>query len=147
MTDRLIRDARDIKLLGRFLEERIKKGPVTVDIRQGEKRSVEQNRLQWLWAHEVAQQLGEHDSAQLQALWKLHFGVPILMAEDENFASKWEEIAAALPYQKQLSLMHIWPVTRWFSTKQMTQYLDRIQKTYAERGVRLTQPDDQGVAA
>ncbi|KKK67187.1 hypothetical protein LCGC14_2956550, partial [marine sediment metagenome] len=66
MTSRVIKTGADrddfIALLSSY------KLPCTVNLTKGERRSVEQNKLQWLWMNEAAEQLGEYTASEYQAI-------------------------------------------------------------------------------
>lgn len=143
--DRLIEDHRDLDRLVNFLKRQ--KYPFTIKVTDGRLRSVEQNRLVWLWASEVAMQRGDCYAPDVQAEWKLLFGVPMLIAEDEGFARDWNDSAASLSYEKQLRLMRQYPVTRLMSSKQLSHFLDQIQQHCIEQGWELTSPEDRMAAA
>lgn len=145
MMDRLIEDHRDLERLINFLNRH--KLPFTVKVTDGRLRSVEQNRLMWLWASEVAIQRGDCYAPDVQAEWKLLFGVPMLIADDEGFAKDWNGSAGELSYEKQLRLMRYYPVTRIMSSKQLAKFLDQIQQHCIEEGFELTNPEDRMVAA
>lgn len=120
-----------------------KKLPFTANFTAGVNRSNEQNNLQWKWASEVAEQLGEDTPAAVQAYFKLHFGVPILRAESEDFREVYDRVMKPQPYEDKLLYMERcgFPVSSLLTTKQMTQYLDAIYTEFTGRGVRLTRPD------
>lgn len=114
--------------------------PVTVQWKQGRDRSLDQNALQFVWALEAAQQLGQSLN-EIRNEWKLRHGVPILRSEDEAFRSAYDEAIKPHPYAMKLRLMEYFPVTRLMSVKQMTQYLDTIQRECLQAGLRLTDPE------
>ena len=143
--DRLIEDERDRKRLVAYINHQ--KVPFVCKVTSGRIRSIEQNRLAWLWATEVALQCGDRYAPDVHAQWKLSFGLPILLVEDEDFARDWQASAASLSYEKQLRLMRHFPVTRIMSSKQLSSFLDQIQQHYAELGFELTNPEDRMVAA
>lgn len=121
--------------------------PFTADIQSGKKRSIDQNKLQRMWVMEIAEQLGE-TAEYWRAYCKLHFGVPVMRAENELFAAKYDEYIRPLPYETKLAFMAVpldFPVTRIMNTKQKTAYLDAINRHFAEQGVTLTQPDMRGL--
>ena len=115
--------------------------PVTVKVVPGRDRSIEQNRLSWLWYGEIAEQLDGWTVREARRYCKHRFGVPILLVEDAEFARTWEVIGP-LPYQKRLVLMETFPVTSRMTTRQFSQYLDEVLKHFTEQGVELTQPED-----
>lgn len=118
--------------------------PFTANVVSGAKRSDKQNRLQRLWMNQIAEQLPQQTSEEWRGYCKLHFGVPIMRAENEDFMRLYDEIIRPLPYNKKLALMMIpldLPVTRDMSSKQKTDYLDQVQKHFAEQGVELVDPE------
>jgi len=144
MTTRVIKGARDredfAKLSGTY------KYPYTVTIVKGGIRSAEQNRLQRLWHGEAAEQLQDESAEDKRAHCKLHFGVPILRAENEQFREQYDRIVRPLPYETKLELMKApidFPVTRLMTTDQKTRFLDAMWAHYTSLGVRLTDPDRQ----
>lgn len=141
MVSRVIERQSDIDGLARFL--RARKLPVTVSIAQGRKRSDNQNRTMHMWMQEIALQLGDQTSEEVRGFCKLTFGVPIRL-RDEAFAWAWESAIQPLPYEQRLKCMMQpidLPVTRDMSTKEKAEYLDSIQRHYAEMGIRLTDPE------
>lgn len=119
------------------------KFPCTVNVTKGKDRSIEQNRLQRLWLNEIAEQLGDDSAEGYRAYCKLHFGVPILRAENEKFCAAYDKYIRPLPYETKLAYMAVpldFPVSRLMTTKQTTVYLDAIHTEYTGRGVKLTEP-------
>ena len=115
---------------------------VTVE-REGNQRSLNQNRLQRLFVNEISEQLGDQTPEEVRGYCKLTIGVPILRMENEAFREKYDRIIRPLPYEQKLELMMEpidFPVTRLMNTKQHAKYLDEIQRHFAAQGVILTQP-------
>lgn len=142
--DRLIEDERDRTRLINFIKHQ--KAPFVVKITDGRPRSIEQNRLQWMWANEVAMQRGDLDSHAVQAEWKLRFGVPILLVDDPDFAAVWAGVEKKFSYEEQLQLMHVFPVTRLMTSKQLANYLDQIERHCEEQGWEITDPEERMLA-
>ena len=141
MASRILRDAADVDALVRLLCA--VKLPVTVTWQQGADRSGEQNALQWLWATEVATQLGDREAADVQAEWKLEIGVPILRADDLDFRAAYDKAVRPLPYADKIEIMkHFFPVTSLMKVRQMCRFLDQVERQCLGMGLRLTQPDD-----
>lgn len=140
MPDRILRTQTDVDALATFFKGL--KLPLTVEWRVGKHRSCEQNRLQWLWAKEVADQSGDTDVADVQARFKLEIGVPILR-EEPSFREKYDRILRDLPYEDKIVIMRDFdfPVSRLMTTPQMICFLDTIQRRYLEAGFELTDPD------
>jgi hypothetical protein len=140
MRERLVEDERGRKLLLRFIREQ--KLPFTIKITEGRLRSTEQNRLQWLWATEAAAARQDTPAKEIQAEWKLNFGVPILCAEDEEFADTWVRVENKFSYNEQLELMNFLSVTSLMTSRQLSNYLNQIYQHYSEHGIELTDPED-----
>lgn len=148
MSTRSVEDEQARSMLIRYIEGQ--KLPFTATIEAGRSRSTRQNRLQRQWMNDIAAQLPDYDAEGWRAYCKLHFGVAIRKASDEAFADMYDRIIRPLPYEQKLDLMRVpidLPVTRDMSAKQMTQYLDDIQRHFAEQGVLLTDPEAMRLAA
>lgn len=107
-------------------------------------RTVDQNSLQHKWHQEAAMQLRESSAEDYRAYCKLHFGVPILRAESEEFRAQYDAIIRPLPYEQKLELMKApidFPVTRLMTVKQKTAFLDATCQHYLSLGVVLTLPE------
>lgn len=140
MTTRVIRDPNDIAGLARLLSAR--NLPVTVTITAGASRTDRQNRLMHRWFDDVSKQLGDMTREEVRAYCKLHFGVPILRAENEAFKLAYDGVMLHLPYEAKLAFMqHMQlPVTSLMTVKQQTAMLDEMAKHWSAQGVRLTDP-------
>lgn len=142
MTTRVLETDADKAMLIRYLEQQ--KLPLTVEITKGKHRSTQQNRLQRAWMLDLAAQLPELSAEEWRGYAKLHWGVPILRAENEAFAKVYDEVIRPLPYEQKMMVMQIpidLPVTSKMTTRQKKSYLDQIQKFASERGVELTDPE------
>ena len=136
---RSVHNETDRGLLIKLIKER--KTPFTVEITDGRKRSVEQNRLQRLWMNEVAEQLGDRTPEEVRGDAKLRFGVPILRAENEVFCEKYDRLIKHLSYETKVELMMEpldFPVTRIMTVDQKSRYLNDFSRYYAGKGVMLT---------
>lgn len=114
--------------------------PVTVEWHQGRDRSLEQNRLMFLWAREASEQLGDTTPEEVRHEWKLRIGVPILR-EDARFQAVYDAAIKPLPYPLKLKAMQFIPVTSEMRVRQMVRFLDAVHRECAEQGIRLTDPD------
>lgn len=117
--------------------------PVTFQWQAGRDRSLDQNRLQFLWAREAADQRGDMTADEVRQEWKLHHGVPILREEDEEFRAFYDVALKPLPYAMKLAAMKLVEVTSKMKVPQMVRYLDAVQRACAEQGIRLTDPDGE----
>ena len=139
MSHRIIRTEEEraelLTLLGQI------KLPATIQWRQGKDRSLDQNALQWKWATETAQQLGDRTEAEVQQDWKLRHGVPILRSENEAFCEKYDKHIQPLTYEEKLAFMDLIDVTSIMGVRQMTKYLDTVQRECLQNGIWLTDPE------
>lgn len=126
--------------------------PFTITIETGirEKRSSDQNRLQRLWLKEAEEQDTIGLTAEdYRAYCKLHFGVPILLNENDTFAELYDEkVRLRVPpfsYEQKLEFMAIpWDmhVTRLMTVKQHDKYLNKMHDHFTSLGMILTIPND-----
>ncbi len=88
--------------------------------------------------------VGDLTHADARAYNKLHFGVPILRAENEAFRLSYDRVMKHLEYETKLEAIKAMdlPVTRLMLVKQMTAYMDAVSQHLTPQGVRLTHPDD-----
>jgi hypothetical protein len=141
MPTKIIREPIHVEALANMLRER--KLPITVTWTQGAPRSTAQNRLAQRWFTDIATQLGDQTHEDVRAECKLHFGVPILRAENEVFRLSYDRVIKALPYEEKLAAIKAFdlPVTRLMNVKQMTAFMDEMQRHWSGHGVRLTDPE------
>lgn len=112
-----------------------------VSVKEGKGRSVEQNAVLHGWFGQVARELREDDERGVKRYCKLHFGVPILRAEDEEFREAYDRVVRPLAYEQKLVVMDILPVTSRMTTLQLDRCMTDIQDHYrVERGVTLVYP-------
>lgn len=141
MATRVITDPAGVDKLAAFLGAR--KLPVTVTITAGAGRRPLQNRLAQRWFTDVSRQLGDQTHEDVRAYCKLHFGVPILRAENEAFRQSYDLTMRPLPYEQKLEAIRVMdlPVTRLMTVRQMTAFMDEVQRHWSGLGIRLTDPD------
>ncbi len=98
----------------------------TVEIkRKREKRSIDQNRLYWLWLNCIMDETGEHKD-NLHEYFKQHY----LGISEHMVFDKYQVIIARS--------------TTGLDTKEMTDYLNRIQQfAGTELGIILPNPEDK----
>ena len=120
--------------------------PYTVTWTKGRDRSLEQNRLAFKLYKEISEQLGDRTAEDVRAECKLTIATPILRSENERFREVYDRLLKGLPYEQKLELMAEpmdLPVTRVFTVKQMTAYLNEVYRRYSEQGCRLTHPESE----
>lgn len=143
MTRRIVETEYERRQAIRFIEGH--KLPMTIGIEAIGKRSARQNRLNRQWMLDIAGQLEGWSAEYTRGYCKLHFGIPILRADDEEFCREYDALVRPLPYEHKLKLMMVpfdFGVTRRMTTKQQTAYLDAVHRHFSEQGVALTDPGD-----
>jgi len=114
----------------------------TVTINTGKKRTLALNSLSHAWYTQVAKEEREYTDEEVKCLCKLHFGVPILRGEDEDYNNTCVQLIDPLTYEGQLIAMKVYPCTSKMNTKQFCRYLEQVQAHYAGR-VKLEFPEEQ----
>jgi hypothetical protein len=100
-------------------------------------RTLEQNDQAHVWYEQLAIELPEDNALGWKCYCKLHFGVPILRAEDEEFRKVYDQSIKSMSYEHKLQVMKILPVTSIMKTKQYNQYFEAMQDEFLKRGVKL----------
>jgi hypothetical protein len=141
MPTKIIREPHHVEALANMLTGR--KLPITVTWTQGAPRSNAQNRLAQRWFTDISTQLGDQTHEDVRAECKLRFGVPILRAENEAFKASYDRVIKSLPYEQKLDAIKAFdlPITRLMTVKQMTAFMDEMQRHWSAQGVRLTDPE------
>lgn len=143
MATRIVESEYERRMLLKFIEGH--KLPMTARIEAVGKRTAKQNRLNRQWMQDIANQVDGWSTEDARGYCKLHFGIPILRAENEDFCRQYDELVRPLPYEHKLKLMKVpfdFGVTRIMTVKQQAAYLDAVQRHFAEQGVVLTDPDN-----
>ena len=120
------------------------KFPITLAWSAGEPtRRDRQNKLAQRWFTDIARHFGDRDREDVRAECKLRFGVPILRAENEAFCASYDPVMKHHDYEVKIAAIKAWdlPVTRLMTVKQMTAFMDAVQREYLPQGVRLTDPE------
>lgn len=141
--NRIVENEADRRALLRFLEAR--PIPLTVTMTDGKHKTNKQNKLQRQWIMEIAAQLGDRTPEQVRGECKLRFGVPILREENDAFRAVYDRLVKPHTYEEKLEFMmepFDFGVTRIMTTRQKTEYLNRVHQHYSVQGIILTNPDD-----
>jgi hypothetical protein len=136
MAERVIKSEADLERWILFLKKI--KLPFTASALPGGRRSLPQNSTIWMWAGEMASQLGDRSAADVQADWKLRHGVPILRAESHEFRAFYDSALKPRTYEQKLAAMAFVPVTSIMTVPQMVQFMDAVQREALAQGIRLT---------
>lgn len=109
----------------------------------GKDRSLDQNAISHAWYEQVARELREDDARGVKRFCKLHFGVPLLRADDEDFREAYDSaIKSSLTYEQKIVAMDVLPVTSRMTTKQISTYMEDLQAHYRQHGVMLEFPEN-----
>lgn len=131
---RAIGDLRDLWTQHRFLR---------VNVKAGVDRSLPQNSLVHAWYGQIARELREDDELGWKCYCKLHHGVPILRAEDEEFREVYDGAIKGLSYEQKLAVMKFFPVTSRMTRDQLSRYAQLVQADFRARGVLLEFPQGE----
>lgn len=108
----------------------------------GKARSLDQNAIGHTWYQQLARELREYDAGGWKRFCKIHFGVPILRAEDADFKKHYDFVFKALSYEQKIEAMEHLPVTSIMTIPQESKYLEAMQAHFFDR-VRLEFPKDE----
>ena len=114
--------------------------PVTVAIRDGSDRTLNQNAIAHKWFTEVGQQMGE-DMMEAKNRAKLDIGCVILCRDDPMFLGFFHHAIKPLTREQRLKSMNYVDVTSIMTVKQMTEFLDIFERQHRAAGLSLTIPE------
>jgi len=100
-------------------------------------RTLDQNALINVLYGKIADQTEGEGVVDIRRRCKLHFGVPILRANDEAFRQVYDKVVKPHDYETKLEIMDYLPVTSRMKKDQATEYIETVQRDYAGRGVRF----------
>ena len=110
---------------------------IKISAKTGKARSLDQNAISHAWYEQISRELREDDSLGWKCYCKLHHGVPILRAEDEEFREAYDATIKGMTYEQKLKVMRMLPVTSLMTKPQLSKYLEAMQCDFERRGVRL----------
>lgn len=99
------------------------------------RRNRGQNDLSHALYEDIARALPEDDALGWKCYTKLHHGVPLLRAEDEEFRETYDKAIKGLTYEQKLAVMKILPVTSLMNKKQISKYIEAVKADFIPRGV------------
>ena len=109
-------------------------------------RSEMQNRTVFMWYREIAKAKGdEKRPTDVRGYCKLHFGVPILREDNDDFREGYDQIVRPLSYENKLKIMVEpldLPITRIMTVDQMQRFMEEVQEYGYSFGVELTIPNE-----
>lgn len=115
---------------------------IKISAKTGKARSTDQNSISHAWYEQLSRELKEDDVIGWKCYCKLHHGVPILRAEDEEFRTAYDSAIKGLSYEQKLAAMRILPVTSLMTKPQLSKYLEAMQEDFRAKGVYLEFPDE-----
>lgn len=117
--------------------------PIRVATRQGVDRTTEQNNLIHKWFTEIANWVGDTSMLEVKAECNLVYGRPIMARDDPDWDAAFGYIFDALSRPAKLKAIRVLdiPFTRSMGVKQLSEYMDQMQRDYREQGVPLTDPE------
>lgn len=121
------------KVVGQIKKQYSDHKYLRVTVTTGKDRTGAQNALLHAWFNELAVNVGEYTMMEYKAECKLRFFVPILRAEDPEFAKAYDAAIKPLTYEQKILAMELMPVTSRCTTTQLTRGMEAMQKHYAER--------------
>ena len=111
-----------------------------INVKTGKARSLPQNNITHVWYEQIARELREDDTLGWRCYCKLHHGVPILRAEDDEYRETYDAVIKPLSYENKLIAMRQWPVTSLMSKEQLSKYTEFVRDDFYKRGVLLEFP-------
>lgn len=106
----------------------------------GKARSLPQNNITHAWYEQIARELREDDALGWKSYCKLHHGVPLLRAEDDEYRDIYDGAIKGLSYEQKLKVMRYFPVTSLMNKEQLSKYAEAVRDDFYQRGVLLEFP-------
>jgi hypothetical protein len=108
------------------------------------KRSIDQNSLIYALYGQIASQNESEAIIDIRRHCKLHYGVPLLRANDEAFCQFYDKSIKGMEYETKLLLMDYMDITsrKEFKKPMATQYIDTIIREYSKQGYSLIHPSE-----
>lgn len=118
--------------------------PFRVVISKELKRTDAQNKTLHKWFGEIAAHRGDVTMLDVKAECNLQYGRPIKVRDDPEWDAVFGYLFDRLNYEKKLFAIRKLdvPFTRNMNTKQLSEYMDQMQRDYLSQGVKLTIPEE-----
>ncbi|MAF36561.1 hypothetical protein CL622_05595 [archaeon] len=116
--------------------------PRRVDIDEyRSKRGLSANALSWVWYNTIGTELGMTND-EVHADSKIQFGLPILFRSKSDYAYSVSRLLDGVKFyqlssENQRRAINPIAVTSKFNTKEMSEYLESIQRFYGIQGINL----------
>lgn len=111
-------------------------------VKTGKARSLPQNNITHAWYEQIARELREDDALGWKSYCKLHHGVPLLRAEDDEYRDIYDGAIKGLSYEQKLKVMRYFPVTSLMNKEQLSKYAEAVRDDFYRRGVLLEFPTE-----
>jgi hypothetical protein len=108
-----------------------------ITVKTGKDRSDDYNALSHVWYAQIANELKDDDALGWKCHCKLHFGVPLLRAEDDEFREFYDNSIKCLSYEQKLKVMKYLPVTSLMTNEQFGKYCKEMQLYFYDLDVHL----------
>ena len=115
------------KAIGSLRAEYNKYHFVRLNMVSGKHRGVQINALSHVWYKQISDERGEMTPSEVKSFCKLHFGVPILRRDNEEFAEKYDNYIKPLPYPHKLSIISMVDITSEMTNPQMKEYMEEVK--------------------
>ncbi len=100
-------------------------------------RSLNQNDQAHVWYEQISLELREDTPLGVKCISKLNVGVPMMRAIDSDFREFYDKFIRPKPYDDKVDAMKYVPVTSLMPVDTASQYLEELQRFWAQRGVTL----------
>lgn len=125
--------------LGKIEDNKIYK----VALKETNKRSIPQNDISHAWYDLISRFLGDRTPLEAKCESKAWCGVPILLAEDQDYREQYESmIKSRFTVEEKLKIMEWYPVTSVMEKDQFSQYLESMREYWGRIGVQLFYPEE-----
>ena len=115
---------------------------IIVSSKDAKDRSLEQNACFHAFMQEVSAWFGDRTPLEAKTEAKAYCGIPILLAEDDEFREAYNRsVAKITDPEDRMAAIELLPVTSRMTTKQMSQFLERVQAFYGKAGCMLEFPE------
>lgn len=133
-------DENKVNMFVEYVSDKIIEGkPQTVQfISPG--RTNAQNAMMFGLYQDIAKQKDDQSILDIRKECKLHFGVPILRANNAEFCEWYDDNIKSWPYEAKLILMEHLDVTSDFNKEQASVYISEILRHYQKEGCYLPDP-------
>jgi hypothetical protein len=108
-----------------------------ITIKTGKDRSLDYNAISHVWYAQIANELKDDDALGWKCHCKLHFGVPLLRAEDAEFRECYDSSIKFLSYEQKLKVMKYLPVTSIMTNEQFGKYCKEMQSYFYDLDLHL----------